>query len=157
MRLASVAVGRVPLPGETRTVTRGDVLLKLRQAGLCPGTDAVVDGAGQFVLSAIQTPPPAPAARSASPNARANNGGVRPILAPPLLGVGWPFLVAEGPLIHPGDPVAIVVQDGAISITARGEAREAGVKGQSIRVHREGVMTDLRATVIDPQTVQLEM
>ena len=144
-RLASVVMGRVPLPGETRTVTRGDVLLKLRQAGLCPGTDAVVDGAATFRCIVLP------------------QGGVGSSPAPPELGAGRPPSAApaatgsSGTLVHTGDPVAIVVQDGAIFITARGEAREAGAKGQSIRVHRAGVMTDLCATVVDAQTVQLEM
>ena len=36
LRLATISVGRAPLSGETRRLTRGDLALKLRQAGCDP-------------------------------------------------------------------------------------------------------------------------
>ena len=60
-------------------------------------------------------------------------------------------------MIHRGDAVTIVIQSGALTITAPGIARENGGAGDTIRVHREGVMTDLTVRVLDAKTVQLEI
>ncbi len=137
-RMASVPVGRVPVLGATRLLTGGDVCLKLRQAGFHPDTDALVGGAAQ-------------AAVTAAPSSRPETArDLNPLLPSPLPLVG-------GPLIHPGDAVTILVQSGPLTVTARGVAREIGRAGDPIRVHREGVMTDLTVTVVDAQTVQLEM
>ena len=151
-RFAAVLVARAPLAGETRLLTRGDLALKLRQAGINPDTQAVLEGANQASVTADSPPalngaglPPAP-----------NNGGAResvvPNLTPPLLGAGGSL-----PLIHPGDAVTIYIQSGPMTITAPATARESGKAGDMIRVHRDGVMTDLSVQVIDSQTVQLEI
>ena len=44
-----------------------------------------------------------------------------------------------------------------VNITAPGIARQSGGVGDSIRVHRDGVMTDLYVTILDEQTVRLEI
>ena len=151
-RLAAILVGRAPLSGETRRLTRGDLALKLRQAGCDPDKATVLEGAETTeVTSADPGPnhavPPAP-----------NTGGVSkddilaslPNHAPPLLGTG-------GILIHRGDAVTIVIQSGPLTIHADGIARENGAAGQTIRVHRDGVMTDLAVQVLDAHAVQLEI
>lgn len=136
IRMGNAAVGRVPLPGDTRRVTAGDIRLKLRQAGFHPETDAVLEGAPQVVVTAASVPDAPPPSAAATEAAH--------------------LTAAVTPAIHRGDSVAIVVQDSGMTITTKGVAREAGAVGQSIRVHREGVMTDLSATIIDAQTVQVE-
>ncbi len=143
-RLGAVCVGRAPLPDEVRRLTPGDVTLKLRQAGFHPEEDAIIDGATQIAVTVCEIPaPPAP-----------NNGevGVPSSPPPPLLGAGGQSPV----LIHRGDGVTIVVQDDAMSVTAKGVSRDEGRAGDTIHVHRDGVMTDLSVTVLDAQTVQLE-
>ena len=145
-RLAKVPVGRVPLAGDIRHLTRGDLALKLRQAGFQPSRDALLDGAtgADVTTAASGVAPPAPN----SGGGRGEGASTRP--APPELGAG-------GAVIHRGDPVTIRIDEDALSITARGVARENGVAGASIRVHREGCVDDLTVTVLDAQTVQLEM
>ena len=157
LRFAAVLVARAPLPGETRQLTRGDLALKLRQAGINPDTQAILEGAVRADVT-VEGPP------------ASNTGGVRtepvgallaapsslsapsaPNLAPPLLGAGGPVL------IHPGDAVTIYIQSGPMTITAPATARESGKVGDTIRVHRDGVMTDLSVQVIDAQTVQMEI
>ncbi len=150
-RLAAIPIGRAPLSGETRRLTRGDLALKLRQAGCDPEKAAVLEGAD---AAEVTIAPPAP-----------NNGGARgeglplagtiprPIPPPPGLGAGG----ASSLLVHRGDPLTIVIQTGPLTITAPGVAREGGGAGQTIRVHREGVMTDLSVQVLDAQTVLLEI
>ena len=59
-RLSGVLVGRAPLSGETRRVTRGDVALKLRQAGWDPDRQAVLEGAGQADVTTADGVPPIP-------------------------------------------------------------------------------------------------
>jgi hypothetical protein len=122
-RLAIVLVGRAPLSGETRTVTRGDLALKLRQAGCDPDKAMVLEGAETAAVTSEEP------------------GLARPGLA----------------LIHRGDAVTIVIQSDLLTIHALGIARENGAAGQTIRVHRDGVMTDLTVQVLDAHSVDLEI
>ena len=149
-RFAAVPVARAPLSGETRHLTRGDLALKLRQAGINPDTQAVLEGADCADVTADV--PPAP-----------DNGGVRPrdvgalLAAPSGLNPALPLLGAGGAVIHSGDAVTITIQMGAMTITAPATARENGRVGETIRVHRAGVMTDIAVQVVDAQTVQMEI
>lgn len=141
-RMAAVPVGRSPLPGETRLLTWGDVSLKLRQAGLHPERDAVLEGAKQVAVAGTETAPPAvlpaPAPSESAPFQAAAPSAARAIA------------------IHRSDAITIVVRQGDLLVTAKGVAREPGSVGQIIRVHRDGAPSDLAATVLDAQTVQLE-
>lgn len=157
-RLAAVPVARAPLPGETRQLTRGDLALKLRQAGINPATQAVLEGADRADVTAGDGPPApnnggaglgAGGAASSAPT----GSSVASFLALPLLGAGGALPV----LIHSGDVVIILIQSGAMTITAPALARENGKAGDTIRVHRDGVMTDLSVQVLDAQTVQMEI
>ena len=140
IRLALVSVGRVPLPGDVRHLTRGDLALKLRQAGFHPGRDAVLEGAADADVTA------AGSGLAGVPRAAPSS----PALSPPHSGGPPPVL------IHRADPVTIRIDDGELSITAQGVARDNGAAGDLIHVHREGCLTDLTVTVLDAQTVQLE-
>ncbi len=151
VRMASVPVGRIPLSGDTRLLTPGDINLKLRQAGFRPERDAVLEGAKQVSVigtdAEITSPPALPAAAPLSapahPASAANTQNAVPA-APTIV-------------IHRNDSVNIVVQQGDLLITAKGMARDAGAVGQAIRVHRDGAPSDFTATVVDAQTVQLEL
>lgn len=141
LRLARVTVARAPLPGDVRLLSAGDITLKLRQAGFHPGQDTVLEGAPSVSVAGGTAPSDLPAAVI-------GGGGTSPAA---------PVSSAGDTLIHRGDTVTILVQDGLITITAKGEARGAGAAGQSIPIHREGVARPLTATVIDAQTVRLEL
>ena len=154
-RLSAVVVARAPLPGAMRRLTRGDLCLKLRQAGCDPDHAAVLEGAA---ASDLTTAPPAPN----SGEARSEERTVGALLAAPsslapALTPASPELGAGGAVIHRGDAVTIQIIDGALAITASGTARENGGTGDTIRVHRDGVMTDLTVRVVDAQTVQMEL
>lgn len=140
-RLRGVPVGRAPIPDQVRLITPGDVLLKMRQAGLNPDSGIVLEGAKQvsITLSDSAAIPGTADSRPPSPTDVAHP-------APP-----------SAPLIHRNDAVTILIQDGDMTISAKGVARDNGGAGDTIRVHRDGVMTDLSVTVVDAQTVQLEM
>lgn len=146
-RLSAVVVARAPLPGDVRQLTRGDLFLKLRQAGYDPSRVAVLEGAPSSDLTAGALAPvaaaPVPTPILASSSATSPVAAARP----------------EAPLVvvKRGDSVSIQIQDGALAITAAGVARDNGGVGDTIRVHREGVMTDLTVRVVDAQTVQLEL
>jgi hypothetical protein len=156
-RFAAVAVARAPLPGETRLLTLGDLALKLRQAGINPDTQAVLEGADQATVTTD-----APASVSS------NEGNLTPALSLPRRGsreaageVSSPATAAPSadtrPIIHNGDAVTIYIQSGPMTITAPAIARENGKAGDFIRVHRNGVMNDLSVQVLDAQTVQMEI
>lgn len=147
VHMASVPVGRIPLPGDTRVLTLGDVSLKLRQAGFHPERDAILEGAKQ--VSVVGTE----AAAAVLPVQSAPVPVSSP--APPNLGAGANPVPAI--VIHRSDSVTVVVQQGDMTITAKGTAREAGTVGQTIRVHRDGAPSDFSAVVVDAQTVQLEL
>ncbi len=143
-RLSAVVVARAPLPGDVRRLTRGDLCLKLRQAGCDPDHAAVLEGAAASDVTTGGLPLAEAAPLSASappPSAEAATPPTRPVSV----------------VVHRGDAVTIQIQDGALAITATGVARDNGGAGDTIRVHRDGVMTDLSVRVLDAQTVQMEL
>lgn len=144
-RFAAVLVARAPLSGETRRLTRGDLALKLRQAGINPDTQAILEGARCADVTAADCPP-APILGS-----NTEQSAVGALLAVPS------SPPASQPVIHSGDAVTICIQSGAMMITAPATARENGRVGDTIRVHRPGSMTDLPVHVLDAQTVQMEI
>jgi len=148
VRLGSVSVGRAPLSGEVRRLTRGDLALKLRQAGCNPDKEAVLEGAGEVSVT-METSPPAPILGSQR-GPSLITGGFSSIQAPQNWGGG-------AYLLRPGSPVTILIQSGALCISAPGVARQSGGVGDCIRVHRDGVMTDLNVIIVDAQTVRLEI
>ena len=148
-RFAAVQIARAPLPGETRQLTRGDLALKLRQAGINPDTQAVLEGADRADVTADS--PPAPNSGGAGKGPAVALLAAPSTLAPPELGAGGPLV------IHNGDAVTIYIQSGPLTITAPATARESGKAGDMIRVHRDGVMTELSVQVLDAHTVQMEI
>ncbi len=144
-RLAAIVIGRAPLSGEHRRVTRGDLALKLRQAGCDPDKAAVLEGADVAEVTATDAVPVG--APLAAPNSS----------APPQTRQEGAASGAPTQVIHRGDAVTILIQTGPLTITAPGLAREGGGAGQTIRVHRTGVMTDLSVQVLNSQTVSLEI
>ncbi len=152
-RFAAVLVARAPLSGETRKLTRGDLALKLRQAGINPDTQAVLEGAD---CADVTADPPAPNVEgvgqrpegTASSAAASSAPGSSP--ASPVLGGG-------GSVIHSGEAVTILIQSGAMTITAPATARENGRVGDTIRVYRAGGMADVSVQVVDAQTVRMEI
>ena len=159
-RLSGILVARAPLSGESRRLTRGDLALKLRQAGCNPDTQVVFDGAGQSQVT-VETVTAANAPGIEMPGCSEK---VAPRLQTPqsrsdFLYLSSPALPVPGsvPLIHRGDALTIYIQSGPLTITAPGIARDNGGAGDTIRVHREGVMTDLTVQVMDAQTVRLEI
>ena len=151
LRFAAVLVAPAPLPGETRQLTRGDLALKLRQAGINPDTQAILEGADRADVTTEASLPPPSNEGGRGEAAQAIPGNVP---APPLLGAGG---ATAAPLIHAGEAVTITIQSGAMTITAPATARESGKAGDTIRVHRDGVMTDFSVQVLDAQTVQMEI
>ncbi len=159
MRLACIPVCRAPLSGETRRLTRGDLALKLRQAGCDPDKAALLGGAQEAEVTAAE------AATEPNPQAsfprkeRGARESVGTESSPFLPREGVPLAAGGGslPLVHRGDAVTIVIQSDSLLVSAAGVAREAGAAGDTIRVHRDGVMTDLAARVVDARTVQLEI
>lgn len=144
-RFASVLVARAPLPGETRQLTRGDVTLKLRQAGINPDTQAVLEGADQANVTAEVPPAPGNGGDGVLPGKVCTSDPASSLSA----------AVPPPPVIHNGDAVTIYIQLGAMTVTAPATARESGRPGDTIRVHRDGVMADLSVQVVDAQTVQM--
>ncbi len=169
-RFAAVLVARAPLSGETRKLTRGDLALKLRQAGINPDTQAVLEGADCADVTAELPPAPNNGGAGTHPDASVGppETGGRGVLADTPATNSSPLRFGEGgeertgrgspsPIIHSGDTVLIRIQSGAMTITAPATARESGRVGDTIRVHRAGVMSDLSVQVLDAQTVQMEI
>ncbi len=149
IRLGSVSVGRAPLFGEVRRLTRGDLALKLRQARCNPDKEAVLEGAGEVSVTTV-------------------GAGLAPALSTPTLSGeekaepdkragASPAPTVQAATLRLGSPVTILIQSGALCISAPGVARQSGGVGDCIRVHRDGVMTDLNVTIVDAQTVRLEI
>ncbi|MBI4532202.1 MAG: flagellar basal body P-ring formation protein FlgA [Candidatus Latescibacteria bacterium] len=65
-------------------------------------------------------------------------------------------MVEFPPLIHRGDLVTILIRQGRVSASTRGEAREDGRIGDRIRVRNVASNRDLVARVVDARTVVIE-
>ncbi|MEO7717016.1 MAG: flagella basal body P-ring formation protein FlgA [Capsulimonas sp.] len=142
-RLASVTVGRAPLAASSRKLTSGDVALKMRQAGLNPSRDAVIDGSPTITVT-LASAPSLPTTAAVSTHAATNSAIQAPAAAPVIA-------------VKRGDAVAIILQEDGLSIASSGVARDPGAIGDAIRVHRTGSATDLTAVVLDAHTVQMEL
>ena len=155
-RFSAVPVARAPLSGETRRLTRGDLSLKLRQAGINPDTQAVLEGADSAEVTtdcppALQSAPLLRGPILGSHTEKSHTEPVGALLAAPSA-LSVPQLA-----IHSGDAVTILIQSGAMTITAPATARENGRVGDTIRVQRPGISADLPVQVLDTQTVQMEI
>ena len=140
-KLNNVEVGRAPLDSYVRHLNLGDVALKLRQAGVDPNRDLKLSGAENIVVStAVHAVAVKTVASSTSSTTTAQPAPQAPEIA-----------------IKRGDPVTIVLQDGSLMVTAAGQSRDNGAIGDVIHVHRNGVMVDILAQVLDNRTVQMEM
>lgn len=151
-RLSVVEVGRPPLDGYQRNLNLGDVALKLRQAGIDPVGDLMLTGAQNMVV----TTGGSSAVSAASMPVVASAPGI-PISSPTVQTAALVEAPKPQIVIKPGEPVTIILQDGAMTITALGLSMDAGGVGDFVRVHRDGMPTDIRGEVLDDHTVQMEM
>lgn len=137
-RLAAAPMGRAPIPGTSRPLDTGDIVLKLRQSGIDPATVCLAgattvqitcsgDGASSAAAGSTSSP-------GASPASGQNNTTV----------------------VHAGDAVNLVYIDGRITISARAYAMQNGAAGDTITLRRDGAAHTFEGTVLDSETVQLE-
>ena len=61
------------------------------------------------------------------------------------------------PVVHRGDIVSIVLESPLIKVSTPGEALEAGKPGDTIRVKNTSSNREVRAQVIDKQTVRIPL
>jgi hypothetical protein len=133
-RIAATIVGRAPLPGQTRQLTRGDICLKLRQAGIDPAT-VDLEGATNLVISQTATESDQDGSASGDPGAPAK---------------------PAGPVVKPGDELDIVLVDGPVIARTKAFAITGGYVGDTISVRRDGSERPLTATIIDAGQAELE-
>jgi len=62
-------------------------------------------------------------------------------------------MIEEVPIIKPGDKVKILVDKGPVKVSADGEARQKGARGELIRVTNLGSKKIIQAEIIDSLTV----
>jgi len=143
-KLGNVEVGRAPLDSYTRHLELGDVALKLRQAGIDPNRDLKLTGAENIVVSTAakqvtvkSTPAPSKSTTASTASQAASQ--------------------STQVVIKRNDPVTIVLQDGNLTVTALGQSRDNGAVGDMIHAHRDGIVTDILAQVVDNHTVQMEL
>lgn len=135
-RLAAAPMGMSPLAGLSRTLTTGEISLKLRQAGIDPAAVALA-GASCVLVTGSGDSSPTASSGSSAPNSAspAQNKAV---------------------IVHSGDAVNLVYIDGRISISARAYALQNGAAGDTIMLRRDDATHTFQGTVLDSQTVQLE-
>jgi hypothetical protein len=133
-RIAATIVGRAPLPGQTRPLTRGDICLKLRQAGIDPAT-VDLEGATDLVIS--QSGDGSDSDSYATADA---SGDSKP----------------AGPVVKPGDELDVVLVDGPVIVRAKAFAVTGGSIGDTISIRRDGASRPLTATIIDAGQAELE-
>ncbi|WP_456433559.1 flagellar basal body P-ring formation chaperone FlgA [Thermosulfuriphilus sp.] len=64
-------------------------------------------------------------------------------------------LLKPRPLVRRGEMVTIVAESGALKVTALGEAREDGAKGEIIRVKNVATRKEVMAQVVGPNLVKV--
>lgn len=65
-------------------------------------------------------------------------------------------IIEEPPLVRRGDRVMLLVENGRVKITAAGEAREEGRKGERIKLVNLLSRKEVSGRVLDEHTVQVE-
>ena len=138
-RLRTVAIGVAPLPDCTRTLTRGDVQLKLRQSGFDPCTMSIAGAETIHVTSAAPSVVVAPTAATST----ANPAAIAP--AP----------VKQPLVVKPGASISLVFSDGTVTIECAGSAVTGGAIGDAITVRPSFSLKLLTGTILDAHTVQL--
>ncbi len=131
--LASAVVGRSPMLGSTRTIGRGDIRLKLRQAGYDPQS-IDIEGAPETSVSSDNAVDVAPSAGSQSQPVKSDKPQIS---------------------VKAGDPVTIVFVNGPVVVRAKGFAVTSGAVGETISVRRDDATRNFSATIIDAGLVQL--
>ncbi len=71
--------------------------------------------------------------------------------------VGMPRNLDSGPLVRRGDLVQIVSESALIKVSTPGEALEAGRLGETIRVKNSASNREVRAQILDKQTVRVSL
>jgi hypothetical protein len=160
VQILDATMGRCPLVGLTRPLTLGDVNLKLRQAGVDPATISFIGATSIVISESGGTSPTATSAVSAPVTT-----GRAPI-ALPLLSPSVPVqatfpnssTVQNAPqpvVVHRGDSLTLVLNDGVMSISATVVAMGAGSVGDTIQVRRDGASQAIQGTIQDAHTVTL--
>jgi hypothetical protein len=148
-KLSPAVMGRSPLEGATRTIGRGDVILKLRQAGI-DVSGLNIDGSDSVTLTLADAPNLAPATTANSMNAQnASSVGAAPA-ASTLAAIAPVKAVA----LKAGDPVTLLYEDGPVSIGVQAALMDSAHVGDRVTV-RTSISTRLISGVlVDAQTVK---
>lgn len=135
-RAAAIDLGRAPLPGNSRTISRGYLKIRLRAVGV-EDSDFSFDGADRVELFAPATDP----AARATPKA-ADASGAAPSPAAP-------------PIIHRGDTILLRVCFGLVEVRTEAIAMEDGRLGDMIRVQVASGWQRVIARVTGPRTAEV--
>ncbi len=65
-------------------------------------------------------------------------------------------IVERPPMVKRNDRVSIVAESEALRITAAGEVKESGCRGDRVKVVNLNSNKEIIARVLDPQTVRVE-
>jgi len=147
-KLNAVPLGRAPLDGLTRTLTVGNISLKLRQAGFNPdtvtfaGASSVTISLGNSSSGSAQAPDPSGNANTPSSNSNPPSTSQKPAVRPIV--------------IHSGDTITAVYEDGPVSISVQATAESAGCIGDLITLRTAVSGRSLKGQIVDSETVALK-
>ncbi|HEY3329106.1 MAG TPA: flagella basal body P-ring formation protein FlgA [Capsulimonadaceae bacterium] len=155
--LGAATIGRTPLEGASRTITKGDVCLKLRQAGFDPSTIRFVGTETLTItkapVEAVQTAP------SGNQVATTTAGTVLKTSATGTISTSAASnaaIVPVKPLVtKAGDPVCVQYVDGPVFLTVQGVLVTSAGVGDTVTVRTNFSQRMLRGTLVDSQTVRL--
>ncbi|MDR3710884.1 MAG: flagella basal body P-ring formation protein FlgA [Capsulimonadaceae bacterium] len=151
VRLGTAQMGRSPMCGATRSITRADVGLKLRQAGIDPAT---INFAGsETVLINLQA---APIGQSSATTAKSmvpvsgSSAGEAPAAS------NFAATAPANPVgMKAGDPVTVLYEDGPVRITVTGSLTNSANIGDKVSVSTPISPRLLKGTLVDLGTVRI--
>ena len=137
-KIGAIDIGRTPLPGRGRFITRGYIKIRLRAAGIDPdafifeGPEAVEVLGPQLQLQPQPRPRSVPDDSLSAPNS--SSGSTRELLR----GQGGRRAVNEPKkrliVVRRGEEVFVCASYGLVTVTAMGRALEDGAVGDVIKV-----------------------
>jgi hypothetical protein len=150
-KLSSVVVGCVPMAGLNRTLTKGDVILKLRQAGIDPSGLHI---SGALVVTVSVKPDHTDTVSSASTAGittvtGANAGSSQAASTNAAASKTNAVLIKSGAL------VTVVYEDGPVTVSLQGALVGSASIGDTVSVRTTSTNRLMRGQLVDEQTVKL--
>jgi hypothetical protein len=149
-KLSIVPIGRSPIDGDTRTIGRGDVILRLRVAGFDPSLYTIT-GSEKVTITLSTIPPAQNGVTTAS--SMGASGQTTPGAAP-AASTNAAIATVRQIKLKAGDPVNVTYDDGVVMVSIAGTLVSGATVGDRVSVRTSISTKTITGILIDAQTVK---